>query len=175
LGVEWATIVEAIGKTYVVSGVLPLAFGGALSQFNWWVVAEAEFRRRIALVRETLNEHQASALSSILTQTQSMRPIAEIREADGGMDPITAYVKSTLAGLIAHRRLDRIRDRVRLSYTLLMFTMVAALLTVLFATVIEGARPGTAVFCYALVIVQTAIVLWLRHLAGELESNEDAA
>ena len=62
MGVEWATIVEAIGKTYVVSGVLPLAFGGALSQFNWWVVAEAEFRRRIALVRETLNEHQASAL-----------------------------------------------------------------------------------------------------------------
>jgi hypothetical protein len=175
LGVEWATIVEAIGKTYVVSAALPLALGGALSQFNWWIVGEDEFRRRIALVRETLNENQAAALAAILTQTQSMRPIAEIREADGGLDPVASYVKSTLAGLIAHRRLDSLRNRVRLCYTGLMLTIIAALLTVLVATVIEGARPGIAIFCYALVIVQTTIVLWLRRLAGQLENNEDAA
>jgi hypothetical protein len=170
----WTGLIEALGKAYVVSGLLPLALGGVLTHFNWWIVAEQDFRRRISLLKETINESQASCLASLLTQTQSMRPIAEIRDGNGGADPVEAYVKATHAGFVVYRCLDSLRKFVRISYTTLMLTIVAALITLLIGFVFPSAKSLMAVICFCIVLIQVSIIIVLRKLATRLEENEDA-
>lgn len=174
MGVDWGVLSTAIGKTYVVSGLIPLALGGAINALKLWTVGEDDFRRRITLLRETLVEKQASALAVVLTQAQSLRPISEIREADGGDDPIVVYIKAALSCSPKHRMLERLLSHVRVSYTALMWTIVLSLISLLLAIVVEDLRPALAAFCYVLVVGQVFVLLYLRRLKNVLERDEDS-
>lgn len=169
----WTELTEVFSQAHVLSGILPVALGGVLTHFNWWIVAEQDFRRRISLLKETINERQASALASLLTQTQSMRPISEIR--DGDADPVAAYVKSAHAGIATCHCLDKLRRMVKFSYTTLMLTIVLALVALLFSILVARSRAIVAALCFCLALIQVCIVLVLRALATRLEEAEDAA
>lgn len=166
----WANL----GSSSFFTAIVPIVLGGVLAYFKPWLPAEDDIRERSNLKRQVLLEEVNKRLQHLLSQLQDADfDLKDLRGAPPGQpDLIADFTAEFIQTIEVGEKLRKIYVCVKACYTLFLITVVAGLVGLLVAFVVEGARQYVSIACYIIIAFQLVLILVIRRWMGRFEECE---